>query len=307
MTSSEIRAHGPRLIDQYLAFLRTPIDRAGDPVPDRPSDTTGRLECLAGTLLTAQSWLVDMDGVLVRDNHVVPGAAEFLHCLAEEDRKFLLLTNNSTFTPRDLAARLANLGIHVPEYAIWTSALATAAFLNAQQPGGSAYVIGEVGLTSALHEVGYVLTDRDPDFVVLGETTTYSFETITRAIRLIGGGARFIATNPNVTMPCIDGPLPATGSVASMITAATGRQPYFVGTPNPMMFRSGLNRIDAHSESAIMVGDRMDTDIVAGIEAGLQTMLVLRGSTTNDDVEKHPYRPDYILSCIAEATQLITA
>ena len=152
----------------------------------------------------------------------------------------------------------------MPEDAIWTSALATAQFLIDQMPGGSAYVIGEAGLTTALYEAGYTLTAAQPDFVVLGETRTYSFEAITQAIRLIQGGARFIATNPDVTGPSADGDLPATGAVAAMISAATGRQPYFVGKPNPMMIRSALNRIDAHSETTVMVGDRMDTDVVAG-------------------------------------------
>ena len=199
-----------------------------------------------------------------------------------------MLTNNSIFTPRDLAARLARTGLHVPEESIWTSALATADFLATQLPGGSAYVIGEAGMTTALHEVGYTLTDTDPDYVVLGETRTYSFEAITRAVRLIGSGARFIATNPDVTGPSPEGPLPATGSVAAMITRATGAEPYFVGKPNPMMFRSAMNRIEAHSESTIMVGDRMDTDVVAGIEAGLETVLVLSGSTAAADVAALP-------------------
>ncbi len=195
-----------------------------------------------------------MDGVLVREEHALPGAAEFLQRLVEKKRPFLVLTNNSIFTPRDLSARLARSGLSVPESAIWTSALATAAFLSDQLPGGSAYVIGEAGLTTALHEVGYTLTDVEPDFVVLGETRTYSFEAITKAIRLILAGARFIATNPDVTGPSAEGPLPATGSVAAMITKATGREPYFVGKPNPMMFRSALNRIEAHSENTFMVG-----------------------------------------------------
>ena len=179
----------------------------------------------------------------------------------------------------------------MPEESIWTSALATATFLADQLPYGSAYVIGEAGMTTALHEVGYTLTDRKPDFVVLGETRTYSFETITKAIRLIERGARFIATNPDASGPSADGPLPATGSVAALITKATGRDPYFVGKPNPMMFRSALNRIEAHSETTVMVGDRMDTDIVAGIEAGLDTILVLTGSTKRTDIDQYPYRP----------------
>ena len=255
--------------------------------------------------LPAECWLTDMDGVLVHEEHAIPGAAEFLARLVERDRRFLVLTNNSIFTPRDLAARLSRSGLDVPEKAIWTSALATAVFLSDQQPRGSAYVIGEAGLTTALHEVGYTLTDTDPDYVVLGETRTYSFEAITRAIRLIGAGARFIATNPDVTGPSAEGPMPATGSVAALITKATGRQPYFVGKPNPMMFRSALNRIEAHSESTVMVGDRMDTDVVAGIEAGLDTILVLTGSTKQSDIGRFPYRPGRVLDSIADAIDLV--
>ncbi|MDT4942408.1 MAG: 5-nucleotidase [Pseudonocardiales bacterium] len=253
----------------------------------------------------AECWLTDMDGVLVREEHALPGAADFLARLVERDRRFLVLTNNSIFTPRDLSARLANSGLKVPEEAIWTSALATAAFLADQLPRGSAYVIGEGGITTALHEAGYTLTDRDPDFVVLGETRTYSFEAITRAIRLVEDGARFIATNPDVTGPSEEGPIPATGSVAALITKATGREPYFVGKPNPMMLRSALNKIEAHSENTIMVGDRMDTDVVAGIEAGLETILVLTGSTRRADVERFPWRPSRVLDSIADAIELI--
>jgi NagD protein len=254
---------------------------------------------------SAQYWLTDMDGVLVREEHALPGAAEFLKRLVELERPFLVLTNNSIFTPRDLAARLSRSGLTVPEEAIWTSALATASFLNDQLAGGSAYVIGEAGVTTALHEVGYTLTDIDPDFVVLGETRTYSFEAITKAIRLVMGGARFIATNPDVTGPSAEGPLPATGSVAALITRATGREPYFVGKPNPMMFRSAMNRIEAHSEHTVMVGDRMDTDVVAGIEAGLETILVLTGSTSVEEIEKYPYRPSRVLQSIAEVIDFV--
>ena len=246
-----------------------------------------------------------MDGVLVREDHALPGAAEFLQRLVERGRRFLVLTNNSIFTPRDLALRLARAGLDVPENAIWTSALATATFLHDQKPGGTAFVVGEAGMTTALHDVGYTLTDHDPDFVVLGETRTYSFESITKAIRLIDLGARFIATNPDATGPSAEGSLPATGSVAALITKATGRHPYFVGKPNPMMFRSALNRIEAHSESTVMVGDRMDTDIVAGIEAGLDTVLVLSGSTRASDVERYPYRPGRVLASIADAVELV--
>jgi NagD protein len=253
----------------------------------------------------ADCWLIDMDGVLVHEGHALPGAAEFLSRLAERGRRFLVLTNNSIFTPRDLAARLARAGLQVPEGAIWTSALATADFLSSQSPGGSAFVIGEAGLTTALHEAGYTMTDTAPDYVVLGETRTLSFQAITRAVRLVAAGARFIATNPDVTSPSAEGPMPATGSVAAMITKATGAEPYFVGKPNPMMFRSAMNRIQAHSEGTVMVGDRMDTDIVAGIEAGLQTLLVLSGSTRAEDVARFPYRPTRVLGSISEAVELI--
>ena len=247
-----------------------------------------------------RSWLSDMDGVLVHEGTALPGAAEFVRTLREGERPFLILTNNSIFTPRDLRARLSTAGIDVPEEAIWTSALATAQFLVDQMPTGSAYVIGEAGLTTALYEAGYTLTAAEPDVVVLGETRTYSFEAITQAVRLIQGGARFIATNPDVTGPSRDGDLPATGAVAAMISAATGRQPYFVGKPNPMMIRSALNRIDAHSETTVMVGDRMDTDVVAGIEAGLRTFLVLTGSTKLADVTKFPFRPSEVVESIQD-------
>lgn len=250
-------------------------------------------------------WLTDMDGVLVREDVPIPGAAEFVTRLIERDRPFLILTNNSMFTQRDLAARLAMSGIEVTEDHIWTSALATAQFLSDQIPGASAYVIGEAGLTTALHQVGFILTDSDPDFVVLGETRTYSFDAITRAIRLIVGGARFIATNPDVTGPSHEGPVPATGSVAALITRATGIEPYYVGKPNPMMLRAGLNQINAHSEVTAIVGDRMDTDIQAGIEAGLKTFLVLTGSTTEEDVTRYPYRPGRIVDSIADLIDVI--
>jgi NagD protein len=247
-----------------------------------------------------RSWLMDMDGVLVREEQAIPGADRFLGRLREAGLPFLLLTNNSIYTPRDLVARLAASGLEVPEESIWTSALATARFLEDQRPGGSAYVIGESGLTTALHGAGYTLDDRSPDYVVLGETRTYSFERITRAIRLIGEGARFIATNPDPTGPSADGPLPATGSVAALISRATGVDPYFVGKPNPLMMRSALNAIDAHSETSAMIGDRMDTDIVSGLEAGMETVLVLTGVTTREVAERFPFRASRIVDSVAD-------
>jgi NagD protein len=247
-----------------------------------------------------KSWLMDMDGVLVREELAIPGAAEFLDRLRDNGTPFLLLTNNSIYTRRDLAARLRASGINVPEESIWTSALATAGFLQDQRPDGSAFVIGETGLTTALHQAGYTLTERNPDYVVLGETRTYSFERITQAIRLVENGARFIATNPDPTGPSQQGPLPATGSVAALISHATGVAPYFVGKPNPLMMRSALNAIDAHSETTAMIGDRMDTDVVSGLEAGLETILVLTGVTTREDAERFPYRASRIVDSVAE-------
>ena len=243
--------------------------------------------------------------MLVHEDRALPGAVELIDSWIATSRRFLVLTNNSTFTARDLAARLARSGLNIPEENIWTSAMATAAFLKNQPGDKTAFVIGEVGLTTALHEAGFVLTDVDPDFVVLGETRNYSFEAITTAIRLIIDGARFIVTNPDATGPSKDGILPATGAVAAMITAATNRNPYVVGKPNPMMFRSAMNRIEAHSETTAMIGDRMDTDIVAGMEAGLLTALVLTGVTTADDVETYPFRPDLILGGVADLVDLI--
>ena len=247
-----------------------------------------------------RSWLMDMDGVLVHEDSAIPGADRFLAALRAREAPFLVLTNNSIYTRRDLTARLRTTGLEVPEEFIWTSALATARFLGEQRPGGSAFVIGEAGLTTALHAEGYTLSERNPDYVVLGETRTYSFERITQAIRLISGGARFIATNPDNIGPTPDGPLPATGSVAALISRATGVQPYFVGKPNPLMVRSALNALGAHSETAGVIGDRMDTDIRSGLEAGMHTILVLTGSTRAADVDRYPFRPSRIVDSVAE-------
>ena len=260
------------------------------------------------TSLEAQpihSWLTDMDGVLVHEQSALPGAADFIAELQRLGRRFLVLTNNSIFTPRDLRARLARSGIDLPEEAICTSALATARFLAEQQPGAAAYVIGEAGLTSAMHEEGFILADTDVEFVVLGETRTYSFESLTRAIRLIKAGAKFIATNPDVTGPSAEGPLPATGSVAAMITAATGINPYYIGKPNPLMMRTALNRIGAHSETSVMIGDRMDTDVKSGLEAGMRSVLVLSGSTRPEEIAQYPYRPTAVLDGIADVVPLV--
>ncbi|TCP56562.1 NagD protein [Tamaricihabitans halophyticus] len=243
---------------------------------------------------------MDMDGVLVHEEHIIPGAAEFLAELTAQGIRFRVLTNNSIFTPRDLRARLLQTGLDVPEASIWTSALAAARFLDAQRPNGSAFVIGEAGLTTALHEIGYVLTDRNPDYVVLGETRTYSFTAITTAIRLVEQGAKFLATNPDATGPSRDGLLPATGSVAALIQRATGFEPYFIGKPNPLMMRSALRSLGAHSEATLMIGDRMDTDVRSGLEAGLETILVLSGIASTESVERFPFRPSLVIDSVAD-------
>ncbi|MET4047997.1 NagD protein [Rhodococcus sp. UYP5] len=270
----------------HLQLSNSPVEHNGDvSSPEEPQRWT---------------YLMDMDGVLVHEDHLIPGADAFVAELQSNDIPFVVLTNNSIRTPRDLRARLERTGLDIPEKAIWTSALATANFLGNQRPGGSAYVVGESGLTTALHDIGYVLTDSNPDYVVLGETRTYSFEAITTAIRLVEKGARFIATNPDATGPSRDGSLPATGSVAALITKATGKEPYYVGKPNALMMRSALRKIGGHSESTLMIGDRMDTDIVSGLEAGLQTILVLTGISTAASVEQYPFRPTKVINSVAD-------
>ena len=219
--------------------------------------------------LSPKSYSINMDGVLMRGAAPIPGAPEFIGRLTKREAKFLLLTNNSMYTPRDLRLRLERSGLPVPAESIYTSAMATARFLHSQHPEGTAYVIGESGLTTALHEQGYTLTEADPRYVVVGETTSYSFDSIARAIRLVTAGARFISTNPDVAGPSEAGTIPATGALAALISSASGVKPYFVGKPNPLMIRTALNAIDAHSENSVMIGDNMDTDVIMGLESGL--------------------------------------
>ena len=271
---------------RYCANANT-MKRAQVPLSDTPD----------GKPLT---WLMDMDGVLVQGSQPIPGADEFIGRLRAASKPFLILTNNSLYTPRDLKARLATQGLHVSEHELFTSAMATAQFLHRQAPGGSAYVIGEAGLTTALHDVGFILSDTAPDYVVLGEMLSYSFTRLTQAIRLIRAGARFIATNPDPIGPGDGGIVPATGAVAALVYEATGMRPYYVGKPNPLMIRSALRALGGHSETSVMIGDRMDTDIIAGAEAGMETTLVLTGVTTREMVARFPYRPTRIVESVAE-------
>jgi len=248
-----------------------------------------------------KNFIIDMDGVLVEGKRIIPGADQFINKLLKQKRKFLLLTNNPLYTPRDLAHRLQSIGLSIQEGQIFTSALATASFLRNQRPEGKAFVLGESGLTSAIHEIGYVLTDMNPDYVVLGETSAYNFEMIKKAIRLIHNqGARFIATNPDSSGPSEGGLVPACGAMAALIEKASGVAPFFVGKPNALMMRTALNYLNVHSENTIMIGDRMDTDIVAGVTSGMETILVLSGVTKEDDIDKFPYRPTHVRKSVAE-------
>ena len=250
--------------------------------------------------MSRSSYLIDMDGVLVRGSTPIPGADEFIKRLRTKEIPFLILTNNPLHTPHDLAHRLQRIGLQIPADGIFTSAMATARFLQGQNPDGKAFVIGESGLLVALHEAGITLTDHEPDYVILGETNTYNYEQITTAIRLVMSGAHFIATNPDPIGPTDKGPVPACGAMAALIERATGKPPFFIGKPNPYMMRSALNYLEVHAEDTTMIGDRMDTDIVAGIQAGMQTILVLTGVSTMQSIKHFPFQPHRIVQSVAE-------
>jgi NagD protein len=246
------------------------------------------------------NYLIDMDGVIVRGEELIPGADAFVDRLHQRQIKFIIFTNNPTYTPFDLQHRLQRIGIRLSEDHIYTSALATADFLDSQMPKGSAFVLGESGLTEALHAAGYALSDHAPDYVVLGETTTFSYARITQAVRLVAGGARFIATNPDSSSPSESGLTPGCGAIAALIEAATGVHPYYIGKPNPLMMRTALHRLGAHSENTAVIGDRMDTDIRVGLETGMETILVLTGVTSREMVSRFPYRPTRIVESVAD-------
>ncbi len=247
-----------------------------------------------------KNYIFDMDGVLVLGSTPIQGVRELISRMVEEKTNFAILTNNPFYTPKDLQFRLAHVGLEVPEERIYTSAMATASFLTSQRPGGSAYVIGESGLTTAIHNAGFAITQYNPDYVVLGETTNLSFQNISTACTLIEKGARFICTNPDTVGPVEGGVVPAAGSLAALISKTTGVEPYFIGKPNPLMMRSVLRYMNAHSEETAMIGDQMDTDIKAGMEAGMRTVLVLSGVMDLKAVEKYPFRPDIIVNSITE-------
>lgn len=246
------------------------------------------------------NYLIDMDGVLVSGKRMIPGADAFIQRLKDKNSKFLVLTNNSIYSPIDLAHRLQVAGLDIQDNHIFTSAMATAAFMKSQKENGSAFVIGEAGLTLAVHNAGYIQTGENPDYVVLGETFDYNFHQVTKAVRLIMAGASFIATNPDPTGPTEDGIVPACGAMAGLIEKASGRSPFFCGKPNPFMIRSALKYLGVHSEDSIVVGDRMDTDIVSGIQSGMETILVLSGVTSEKQIKEYPFRPHHVLKSVAE-------
>ena len=241
-----------------------------------------------------------MDGVLISGDTVIPGADQFVERLNASQGKYLVLTNNPVYTPKDLAHNLQKMGLDISPELIFTSAMATAQFLQKQRPNGTAYVIGESGLTSSMHEAGYIITEHDPDYVVLGETSAFSLENLTKGIRLIIDGARFVATNPDPSGPTAMGIVPACGAVAAMIEKATAVSPFFVGKPNPLMVRTALNYLGVHSEETIIVGDRMDTDIIGGVQNGMDSILVLTGVTKPEQIERYSYIPTYVYNSVAE-------
>jgi len=247
-----------------------------------------------------KSYLIDMDGVLVRGTAVVPGADLFLSRLRDRGCEHLVLTNNPKYTQKELSDRLRGIGLEVEPRRIFTSSMATVSFLKSQKSNGRAFVIGESGLTGPMRDAGFSLTDDAAYYVVLGETRAYDIAQITTAIRLIERGARFIATNPDPSGPGDGGTMPACGAMAALIEKATGRSPFFIGKPNPLMMRTALNYLGVHSENTVMVGDRMDTDMVAGVESGMETILVLSGVTRREDVERFPYQPGRILPSVAD-------
>lgn len=251
------------------------------------------------TLRDKEAFICDMDGVLYHGNHILPGAIEFIHWLEQAGKSYLFLTNSGERTPRELSEKLKRLGISVDETHFYTSALATAQFLASQKPGGSAYVIGNAGLTNALYEAGYSMNDIDPDYVIISETPEYNFARMCRAIKLVRAGAKLIGTNPDMTGPIEGGDIvPATGALMAPIQLATGAKPYFIGKPNPLIMRNAITKLGVGRKDTAIIGDRMDTDIIAGIEAGMMTILVLTGVTREAELFDFAYQPDYVLDNI---------
>lgn len=247
-----------------------------------------------------RGFICDMDGVIYRGNQLLPGVKEFVQWMDREGKKFLFLTNSSERSPKELQQKLGRMGLDVGEEHFYTSALATAQFISRQAPNCTAYVIGAPGLLNALYDCGITMNDVDPDYVIVGETASYNYEVISKAVRLVMGGARLIATNSDLTGPVEAGIAPACRALVAPIELATGKKAYFMGKPNPLMMRTGVKLLGVHGSEAAMIGDRMDTDVISGLESGLDTVLVLSGCTTLEEVDLYPYRPTYILSGVGD-------
>lgn len=251
-------------------------------------------------LNSKKGFICDMDGVIYHGNRVLDGVKEFIDWLNREGKKYLFLTNNSGYTPKELQMKLSRMGLDVSEDHFYTSALATATFLKKQSPNCSVYAIGEAGLLNALYDAGITMNDVNPDYVVVGEGKSYSLETITKACNLVNNGAKLIGANSDITGPIEDGIMPACGALTAPIELATGKKAYYCGKPNPLMMRTGLNLLGCHSAEAVMVGDRMDTDIIAGMESNMSTILVLSGISTRKTVEEYSYVPSLILGGVGD-------
>ena len=256
------------------------------------------------TLRGKKGFICDMDGVIYHGNRLLPGVKEFVAWLYRENKNFLFLTNSSEHSPKELQRKLERMGLEVDESHFYTSALATARFISSQAPGCSAYVIGGAGLIMALHDEGITMNDIDPDYVIIGEGNTYNYENILRAVHLVLKGAKLIGTNSDLTGPSEDGIIPACRAMISPIEMATGQNAYFVGKPNPLMMRTGLKKLNCHSGEAVMVGDRMDTDVISGMESGMSTVLVLSGVSTRQTVETYAYQPNVILDGVGDIARL---
>lgn len=254
-----------------------------------------------------KGFICDMDGVIYHGNRILPGVAEFINWLHTENKEYLFLTNNSGYTPRELQQKLARMGLDVTEDHFYTSALATATFLKDQAPGCSVFAIGEAGLFNALYDAGITMNDVDPDYVVVGEGKSYSLDALTKATNLVLGGAKLIGTNTDVSGPIENGIAPACGALVAPIEIATGTHAYFCGKPNPLMMRTGLKLIGCHSAEAVMVGDRMDTDIISGLESGMSTALVLSGVSTPETLKTYAYRPSVVLESVGDIVKLALA
>ena len=252
-------------------------------------------------------FICDMDGVIYHGNKLLPGVPEFVDWLYKENKNFLFLTNSSERSPKELQQKLKRMGLDVDESHFYTSALATARFISSQSPGCSVYTIGGAGLIMALHDEGITMNDVDPDYVIIGEGNTYNYENILKAVRLVMKGAKLIGTNSDLTGPSEEGIITACRAMIAPIEMATGQNAYFVGKPNPLMMRTGLRILGVHSEDAVMIGDRMDTDMIAGIETGLDTVLVLSGVTSRSDIRKYPYRPRLVLNGVGDIPAALSA